>query len=211
MKKLLPAALSLLFILPVLRCADTNATLSRAKAKVLLEKILTEVAPTSESAVIKTIEIGSTVDSGEGMVESYRRVAEIYRDLAAKGLIEINLEQCPPSGYRHRKPYPCYRILRVTKKGQASVIGTTNGDDPVVKIADRKLIKITGVQSSGRLAVIEFEYRYVPNEWGESFHSYSLVKPDVYDEIHKDTVTFELWDDGWRLSKFSGFSPKSVF
>ena len=68
-----------------------------------------------------------------------------------------------------------------------------------VSVAHRELVAITGISKTGASADVEFSWRWVPlNEVGEALFGTGVQ--------YKSTVTFRLYDDGWRV--IEGEPPK---
>lgn len=69
-----------------------------------------------------------------------------------------------------------------------------------VPAAHRELVGITGISKNGAEAEVEFSWRWVPlNEVGAALYPEGVR--------YKSTVTFRLFDDGWRVTE--GEVPRS--
>ena len=61
-----------------------------------------------------------------------------------------------------------------------------------VPVARRELVGITGISKNGAFAEVEFSWSWVPlNEVGQALYAEGVH--------YKSTVTFRLYDDGWRI------------
>ena len=61
-----------------------------------------------------------------------------------------------------------------------------------VPAARRELVAITGIIKQGKLADVEFNWKWLPlNEVGAAFYSGELQ--------YRSTTSFRDYDDGWRL------------
>jgi hypothetical protein len=61
-----------------------------------------------------------------------------------------------------------------------------------IPVARRELVAVTGISKLGRVADVEFTWRWVPlNEVGAAVYS--------GDVRYRSTATFHAYDDGWRI------------
>jgi hypothetical protein len=118
---------------------------------------------------------------------------------------------------------PTYNIA-VTEKGNKYCIGEIKGDERImlgdvnrkkIILAERKLIKITGIKQNPekKEAMVEFTWKMENiNEFGEAvkgkvyFKNGSLIqvseKIPSNDKISDGIAYLALYDDGWRVIKF---------
>lgn len=111
----------------------------------------------------------------------------------------------------------------LTEKGtQEGGVNSQNNRGLEIPIARRELTEVTGIitQKEGA-AQVEFTWKLVPTPAGEAFDSSSQTYRDLpewlqqmivkapggfgksaerrYDDIHKEKVLLQLYDDGWRV------------
>ena len=61
-----------------------------------------------------------------------------------------------------------------------------------IPAARRELVAVTGISKLGRVADVEFSWRWIPvNEVGAAIYS--------SDVRYRSTATFRAYDDGWRI------------
>jgi hypothetical protein len=94
-------------------------------------------------------------------------------------------------------PWPCWDVV-LTPSGVDTIQALISPDDRTkqyfsVPAARRELVAITGIIKQGKLADVEFNWKWVPlNEFGAAFYTSDLR--------YKSTTSFRNYDDGWRLT-----------
>jgi hypothetical protein len=72
-----------------------------------------------------------------------------------------------------------------------------------IAVARRELVAIAGISKLGRVADVEFTWRWIPlNEVGAALYSSDLN--------YRSTATFRDYDDGWRISQAAPRSGQSL-
>src|SRR3981081_4146370 len=93
-------------------------------------------------------------------------------------------------------PWPCWDVM-LTPSGVDTIQALISPDDRTkqyfsIPAARRELVAITGIIKQGKLADVEFKWKWVPlNEVGAAFYSGELQ--------YRSTTSFRDYDDGWRL------------
>jgi hypothetical protein len=128
-----------------------------------------------------------------GIVSNKDYLSPEYLELQHHGWITASRANCPAD----LAPPPCWEVA-LTPAGVDTLhglIAPTDAGKPAFRIpaARRELIAVTGISKVGRLADVEFVWRWIPlNEVGAAFYP---------SEAHyKSTVGFRCYDDGWRLA-----------
>ena len=104
----------------------------------------------------------------------------------------IGTEQKCPTGV---EPPPCWDVV-LTPLGVGTVrplISSALPDNgPMIQVARRELLGISGISKVGNSADVEFTWRWVP---------INLVGAVLYDSgvRYRSTVGFRGYDDGWRI------------
>jgi hypothetical protein len=104
----------------------------------------------------------------------------------------IGTEQKCPTGV---DPPPCWDVVLTplgveTVKPVISSAVPDNG--PMIQVARRELLSISGISKSGNLAEVEFNWHWIPiNQVGSVLYD-SGVR-------YRSSVAFRGYDDGWRV------------
>jgi len=104
----------------------------------------------------------------------------------------IGTEQKCPAGV---DPPPCWEVA-LTPLGVDTVrpliANALPNNGPMIQVARRELLGISGISKAGNFADVEFTWRWV---------SINRVGAVLYDSgVHyRSTVGFRSYDDGWRL------------
>lgn len=164
-----------------------GAELSRGKAKELIEKnpgFLSRAGITSPVGVNRVLLGTYTTSFGRAGVRNERDNAMFLRLLSAKGLITFTTDQSGPE--------PVVDV-RLTDKGNAFVVARPNAWSVIVRLCERTIDKITGIERQGSQALAEFDYKFVKlTPFGEMSNACSGVQ--------QGKALFRLFDDGWRLA-----------
>jgi hypothetical protein len=127
-----------------------------------------------------------------GVVSNKDYLSPDYLVLQHRGWISGSKTSCPAG----LAPWPCWDVV-LTPMGvdtfQALIPEDERGKQYFsVPAARRELVAITGIIKQGKLADVEFNWKWVPlNEVGAAFYSADLP--------YKSTTSFRDYDDGWRL------------
>jgi len=127
-----------------------------------------------------------------GVISNKDYLSPDYLVLQHHGWISGTRTACPAG----LAPWPCWDVV-LTPMGvdtfQALIPEVDRGKQYFsVPAARRELVAITGIIKQGKLADVEFNWKWVPlNEVGAAFYSGDLA--------YKSTTSFRDYDDGWRL------------
>jgi hypothetical protein len=127
-----------------------------------------------------------------GVISNKDYLSPDYLVLQHRGWISGTKTACPAG----LAPWPCWDVV-LTPMGvdtfQALIAEDDRGKQYFsVPAARRELVAITGIIKQGKLADVEFNWKWVPlNEVGAAFYSADLS--------YKSTTSFRNYDDGWRL------------
>jgi hypothetical protein len=127
-----------------------------------------------------------------GVISNKDYLSPDYLVLQHRGWISGSKTACPAG----LAPWPCWDVV-LTPMGvdtfQALIPEDERGKQYFsVPAARRELVAITGIIKQGKLADVEFNWKWVPlNEVGAAFYSGDLS--------YKSTTSFRDYDDGWRL------------
>jgi hypothetical protein len=127
-----------------------------------------------------------------GLVSNKDYLAPDYLVLQHRGWISATKRACPAG----LAPPPCWDVM-LTPSGvdtfQVLISENDRGKQYFsVPAARRQLVAITGIIKQGKLADVEFNWKWVPlNEVGAAFYSGDLQ--------YRSTTSFRDYDDGWRL------------
>jgi len=127
-----------------------------------------------------------------GVISNKDYLSPDYLVLQHHGWISGTRTACPAG----LAPWPCWDVV-LTPLGvdtfQALIPEVDRGKQYFsVPAARRELVAITGIIKQGKLADVEFNWKWVPlNEVGAAFYSGDLS--------YKSTTSFRDYDDGWRL------------
>jgi len=106
-------------------------------------------------------------------------------------IIGTQTKKCPEGV----DPPPCWDVQLTPVGVEAIRPLITNGEDNqplALRVAQRKLLAITGISKAGNLADVEFTWQWVPlNPVGAALYD-SGVR-------YRSTVQFRDYDDGWRV------------
>lgn len=127
-----------------------------------------------------------------GVISNKDYLSPDYLVLQHRGWISGTKRACPAG----LAPVPCWDVM-LTPSGVDTFQLLISEDDRgkqyfSVPAARRELVAITGIIKQGKLADVEFNWKWVPlNEVGAAFYSGDLP--------YKSTTSFRDYDDGWRL------------
>lgn len=127
-----------------------------------------------------------------GVISNKDYLSPDYLVLQHRGWIAGTKTACPAG----LAPWPCWDVL-LTPTGVDTFQALISEDDRgkqyfSVPAARRELVAITGILKQGKLADVEFTWKWVPlNEVGAALYSGDLQ--------YKSTTSFRDYDDGWRL------------
>jgi hypothetical protein len=84
------------------------------------------------------------------------------------------------------------------QRGRASLAGETSW---AVPIGQRELVQVTGlVAAPDGSTVVEFEWKWVPNETGTLLRRSVPQANNFFDRPKKGRANCRRWDDGWRCT-----------
>jgi len=127
-----------------------------------------------------------------GVISNKDYLSPEYLVLEHRGWISGTKRACPAG----LAPAPCWDVM-LTSSGVDTFQALISEDDRSkqyfsVPAARRELVAITGIIKQGKLADVEFNWKWVPlNEVGASLYLGELR--------YKSTTSFRNYDDGWRL------------
>jgi hypothetical protein len=127
-----------------------------------------------------------------GVISSKDYLSPDYLVLQHRGWISGTKRPCPAG----LAPPPCWDALLTPSGVDTFQALISEGDRSKqyfsVPTARRELVAITGIIKQGKLADVEFKWKWVPlNEVGAALDSGELQ--------YKSTTSFRDYDDGWRL------------
>ncbi len=138
-----------------------------------------------------------------GVLSNKDYLSPEYVELQHRGWISATRANCPPD----LAPAPCWDIA-LTPVGVDTfhaLIAPADADKPSFRIpaARRELVAVTGISKQGRVADVEFTWRWIPlNEVGAA-----LYPGDVR---YKSTAGFRCYDDGWRVAQGAPRTSQSL-
>jgi hypothetical protein len=127
-----------------------------------------------------------------GIVSNADYLSTEYLALQHHGWISATQARCPSDV----SPPPCWDVL-LSPAGVDTfrpLIPPGDSDKQAFRIpvARRELVAVTGISKLGRVADVEFSWRWVPvNEVGAAIYS--------SDVRFRSTAAFHAYDDGWRI------------
>ena len=127
-----------------------------------------------------------------GVISNKDYLSPDYVVLEHRGWISGTKSACPAG----LAPAPCWDVM-LTPSGVDTVQPLISEGDRSkqyfsVPAARRELVAITGIIKQGKLADVEFNWKWVPlNEIGAALYSGELQ--------YRSTTGFRDYDDGWRL------------
>ena len=127
-----------------------------------------------------------------GVISNKDYLSPDYLVLQHRGWILGTRRACPAG----LVPAPCWDVM-LTPSGVDTFQALISEDDRSkqyfsVPAARRELVAITGIIKQGKLADVEFNWKWVPlNEVGAALYWGELR--------YKSTTSFRNYDDGWRL------------
>jgi hypothetical protein len=127
-----------------------------------------------------------------GIVSNADYLSTEYLALQHHGWISATQARCPPDV----SPPPCWDVA-LTPAGVDTfrpLIAPSDSDKQAfrIPIARRELVAVTGISKLGRVADVEFSWRWIPvNEVGAAIYS--------SDVRYRSTAAFHAYDDGWRI------------
>jgi hypothetical protein len=127
-----------------------------------------------------------------GVISSKDYLSPDYLVLQQRGWISGTKRACPAG----LAPAPCWDVMLTPSGVDTFQPLISEGDRSKqyfsVPAARRELVAITGIIKQGKLADVEFNWKWVPlNEIGAALYSGELQ--------YKSTTSFRDYDDGWRL------------
>jgi hypothetical protein len=126
-----------------------------------------------------------------GIVSNADYLSAEYLALQHHGWISATQARCPPD-----VSPPCWDVA-LSPAGVDTfrpLIAPSDSDKQAFRIpvARRELVAVTGISKLGRVADVEFSWRWIPvNEVGAAIYS--------SDARYRSTATFHAYDDGWRI------------
>ena len=104
----------------------------------------------------------------------------------------IGTEQKCPTGV---DPPPCWDVV-LTPLGVETVRPVISSampeNGPMIQVARRELLSISGISKSGNLAEVEFNWHWIPiNQVGSVLYDTGVR--------YRSSVAFRGYDDGWRV------------
>jgi hypothetical protein len=127
-----------------------------------------------------------------GIVSNADYLSAEYLALQHHGWISATQARCPPDV----SPPPCWDVA-LSPAGVDTfrpLIPPSDSDKQAfrVLVARRELVAVTGISKLGRVADVEFTWRWIPsNEVGAAIYS--------SDVRYRSTAAFHAYDDGWRI------------
>jgi hypothetical protein len=127
-----------------------------------------------------------------GVVSNADYLSSEYLALQHHGWIFATQAHCPAD----ITPPPCWEVALspagVDTLRPLIAAGDTDKQTFHIPVAKRELVAVTGISKLGRVADVEFTWRWVPvNEVGAAIYS--------SDVRYRSTATFHAYDDGWRV------------
>jgi hypothetical protein len=127
-----------------------------------------------------------------GVISNKDYLSPDYVVLEHRGWISGTKSACPAG----LAPAPCWDVMLTPSGVDTFQPLISEGDRSKqyfsVPAARRELSAITGIIKQGKLADVEFNWKWVPlNEIGAALYSGELQ--------YKSTTSFRDYDDGWRL------------
>lgn len=169
---------------------------------------------TANSKIVAALKAGPKVanEIETGKIQEGNAIPESARDvLTKKGMITvIDLGQMAVDNFH---TVPMIQI-DLTPEGRKYLVEAKAFRDSVTQetvmynrmwMADQELLSITGLLASpaGDSAQVEFTWKYANlTPFGEVASIFYTVQGKLDyspDNVHKETVTFKKYDDGWRL------------
>jgi hypothetical protein len=127
-----------------------------------------------------------------GIVSNADYLSTEYLAVQHHGWISATQARCPPD----ISPPPCWDVT-LSPAGVDTfrpLIAPGDSDKQAFRIpvARRELVAVTGISKLGRVADVEFTWRWIPlNEVGAAIYS--------SDVRYRSTASFHAYDDGWRI------------
>jgi len=127
-----------------------------------------------------------------GIVSNADYLSTEYLALQHHGWISATQARCPAD----ISPPPCWDVA-LSPAGVDTfrpLIPPSDSDKQAFRIpvARRELVAVTGISKLGRVADVEFSWRWIPvNEVGAAIYS--------SDVRYRSTAAFHAYDDGWRI------------
>jgi hypothetical protein len=143
-------------------------------------------------ATSNTFRAAQSFQMNIGIVSNADYLSPEYLALQHHGWISATQARCPPDV----TPPPCWDVA-LSPAGVDTfrpLIPPGDSDKQAFRIpvARRELVAVTGISKLGRVADVEFSWRWVPvNEVGAAIYS--------SDVRYRSTATFHAYDDGWRI------------
>jgi hypothetical protein len=127
-----------------------------------------------------------------GIVSNTDYLSTEYLALQHHGWISATQTRCPPD----ITPPPCWDVA-LSPAGVDTFRplippGDSDKQSFRIPVARRELVAVTGISKLGRVADVEFSWRWIPvNEVGAAIYS--------SDVRFRSTAAFHAYDDGWRI------------
>lgn len=138
-----------------------------------------------------------------GILSNQEHLSPEYLVLQHRGWISAAQARCAPD----ITPPPCWDVT-LTPSGVDTfrpLISPEDAGTQTLRIpaARRELIAVTGISKQGRIADVEFTWRWTPlNEVGAVLYSSN--------NRYRSTASFRCYDDGWRIVQGGGASHPSL-
>jgi hypothetical protein len=135
-----------------------------------------------------------------GILSNQEHLFPEYLVLQHRGWISATQARCAPD----ITPPPCWDVT-LTPSGVDTFRPLLSAEDAGLQTlripaARRELVAVTGISKQGRLADVEFTWRWGPlNEVGAVLYS-SNVR-------YRSTASFRCYDDGWRIVQGGASHP----
>ena len=127
-----------------------------------------------------------------GIVSNADYLSAEYLALQHHGWVSATQARCPSNV----SPPPCWDVA-LSPAGVDTfrpLIPPGDSDKQTfrISVARRELVAVTGISKLGRVADVEFSWRWIPlNEVGAAIYS--------SDVRYRSTAAFHAYDDGWRI------------
>ena len=242
-KSLLPLILVIGFVPLLLSCQ--SGELSRSQAESMIESSPGFTQPSTIRLIHGPLAGGlpglvQVTDANDTSEQAVRRAIEQYKDEYPEvGLaFHLGLVNAEVSTQESTTPKlsswgdPTYwnlneKFLANDKAGEYWKAYDLPADDAAIPTARREVVEITGITKQGDTqASVEFQYKWIPNEFGKHFDSstkeFKSLPAEIreglegkpsrhgggnkiqllagWDAVRKGQAQFQKYDDGWRLT-----------
>jgi hypothetical protein len=178
MRKLYILALSIAFQLLLASCSPRDFLTRRLAADLIANS---NTFRATQSFLMTT-----------GIVSNADYLSPEYLALQHRGWISATQAHCPAD----ISPPPCWEVTLspagVDTLRPLIMPGDFDKQTFRISVARRELVAVTGISKLGRVADVEFTWRWIPlNEVGAAIYS--------GDARYRSTAAFHAYDDGWRV------------